>query len=307
MVKHILVVADRLGEEQRIVARAVEWASRFGAKLTILGFVYEHVGSLPIALSTRDRSSLRSALVDKHRTAIREALTAATAGQPIKATVDVLWEKRVADRVNASAAELGCDLVMKSVHRSETLTYTPTDWQLLRGCTVPVLLVTDRRWSKSTHVLAAVDLGTSVRSKQALNYDVAEQAAAMSTALGSQLHVGYAVPFSGVLRDLDILSVSDLRRQGQQRAEEFRSSLLRRGIAVDGLHVVTGQPEKALVSLAAKKRIGLMVIGCVGRKRLAGRVIGNTAEQVLRLMKADVLALKPGSRASATSTTKRRA
>jgi universal stress protein E len=307
MVKHILVVADRLGEEQRIIARAVEWASRFRAKLTVVGFVYEHVGSLPVALSTRDRAGLQSTLVEKHRAAVRQGLAAATGAEALKVTVDVFWEKRVADRVSRIAVERGCDLVMKSVHRSETLTYTPTDWQLLRGCAVPVLLVADRRWSKSTHVLAAVDLGTSVRSKQALNYDVAEEAAAISTALGSQLHVGYAVPFSGVLRDLDVLSVSDMRREAQRRAEEFRGALARRGISVDGLHVVTGQPEKALVNLAAKKRVGVVVIGCVGRKRLAGRVIGNTAEQILRLLKADVLALKPGSRGSETSATKRRA
>jgi universal stress protein E len=53
--------------------------------------------------------------------------------------------------------------------------------------------------------------------------------------------------------------------------------------------------------LAAKKRIGLVVLGCVGRRRLAGRVIGNTAEQILRLLKADVLAIKPGSRVRVAS------
>jgi universal stress protein E len=300
--KHFLIIADRPGEEQRIIGRAVELASRVRAKLTVVGFVYEHVGNLPVALSRSDRIRLQETLIERHRAEIRQALAAVTAGRTITAAVDVFWEKRVADRVNLIAAERRCDLVMKSARRSETLMYTPTDWQLLRGCPAPVLLVADRRWRKSTHVLAAVDLGTSVRSKQALNYDIVEQAAAMSAALGCQLHVGYAVPFSAVLRDLDILNVSALRREGHRRAEEFRGSLSQRGITVDGLHVVTGQPEKALVSLAAKKRIGLVVLGCVGRRRLAGRVIGNTAEQILHLLKADVLAIKPpGSRASAAS------
>lgn len=293
--KHILAVADRLGEEQRIVARAVDLACRFGAKLTVLGFVYEHVGSLPVALSTRERAALQQTLVEKHREAIQRALAAASEGKVVRCAVDVLWEKRVADRVSRVAAQRRCDLVMKSAHRTETLTYTPTDWQLLRECPAPVLLVADRRWSKSTNVLAAVDLGTKVRSKQDLNYEVVEQAAVLSTAFGSRLHVGYSVPYSAVLRDLDVLDVSKLRREGVRRAEEFRSSLARRGIAVDEVHVVAGPPEKTLVSLAAKKRVGLVVLGCVGRKRLAGRVIGNTAEQILRLLKADVLALKPKS------------
>jgi universal stress protein E len=295
--KHFLVIADRLGDEQRIIGRAVALASRVGAKLTVVGFVHEHVASSPVALSRRDRVRLRETLIERHRAEIRQALAAATVGQAMRAAVDVSWEKRVADRVNRIAAERRCDLVMKSAHRSETLMYTPTDWQLLRGCPAPVLLVADRRWSKSTHVLAAVDLGTSVRSKRALNYEIVEQAATMSSALGCQLHVGYVVPFSAVLRDLDIISVSALRREGVRLAEQFRRSIEKLGITVDGLHVVTGQPEKALVSMAAKNRIGLVVLGCVGRRRLAGRVIGNTAEQILRLLKADVLAIKPPPRA----------
>jgi universal stress protein E len=300
--KHFLVIADRPGEEQRIIGRAVELASRVRAKLTVVGFVYEHTGSFPRALSPRDRARLQEKLIKRHQVEIRQALAAVTAERTVTATVLVFWEKRVADRVNRIAAERRCDLVMKSARRSETLTYTPTDWQLLRGCPAPVLLVSDRRWRKSAHVLAAVDLGTNVRSKQALNYEIVEHAAAMSAALGCQLHVGYAVPFSAVLRDLDLVSVTPLRREGERRGEDFRRSLSQRGIAVDGFHVVIGQPEKALVSLAAKQRIGLVVLGCVGRRRLAGRVIGNTAEQILQLLKADVLAIKPmGSRASMTS------
>jgi universal stress protein E len=295
--KHILVISDRLGDEQRIIARAVDLASRVRSKLTIVGFVYEHVGSLPVQLSKREHASLRETLIETHRAEIRRALAAAGAGKTIKAAVDVFWEKRVADRAIRIAADRRCDLVMKGAHRSETLTYTPTDWHLLRGCPAPVLLVADRRWRKSTHVLAAVDLGTKVRSKQALNYEVVERAAAMASALRCQLHVAYAVPFSPVLRDLDVVSTAALRREGAQRAEEFRRSLAQRGITVDGLHVVTGKPEKALVGVAAKSEIGLVVLGCVGRRRLAGRVIGNTAEQILRLLKADMLAIKPVARA----------
>lgn len=291
--KHFLVIADRPGEEQRIIGKAVELAARVGAKLTVAGFVYERIHSLPSALPARDKASLKKKLVERHRAEIQRALAATRAKRARKAVVDTFWEKRVAERVNRLAAERRFDLVIKSANRSETLMYTPTDWQLLRGCRAPVLLVADRRWSKGTHVLAAVDLGTRVRSKQALNYEIVDQAAAMATALGCQLHVGYAVAFSAVLRDLDIIDLASLRREGARRAEEFGRSLAKRGIAVDGLHVVAGPPEKALVNLAARKRIGLVVLGCVGRTRLAGRVIGNTAEQILRLLKADVLAIKP--------------
>ncbi|MBT8089023.1 MAG: universal stress protein, partial [Gammaproteobacteria bacterium] len=143
------------------------------------------------------------------------------------------------------------------------------------------------------HVMAAVDLGTRIRSKKKLNFAIVEHAHRMATALGSELHVAYAVPLSVIMRDLEILDKFKLRDQGRQRAEQFRASLSKRGIEIDGMHVGVGIPEKVLVSIAAKQHARLMVLGCIGRKRLAGRVIGNTAEKILRLLKADILAIKP--------------
>lgn len=183
--------------------------------------------------------------------------------------------------------------MIKAGHRSETLAYTPTDWQLLRSCPAPVLLVGEKHWSKTRHVLAAVDLGTRVRPKVALNHRVVEQAVVLADAIGAELRVGYAVPFSPVLRDLDVIDERELRRAGLRRAEGFREALAKRGIEVEPIRVVIGAPEKALVNLAAKTGAAVVVLGCVGRKKLAGRVIGNTAEKLLRLLKADVLAVKP--------------
>ena len=96
-----------------------------------------------------------------------------------------------------------------------------------------------------------------------------------------------------MLRDLDILDPKELRREGARRADKFQAEVEKLDIKVDAMHVVLGAPEKALVNAAAKNHATIVVLGCVGRKRLAGRVIGNTAEQILRLVKADVLAVKP--------------
>jgi len=123
-----------------------------------------------------------------------------------------------------------------------------------------ILVVADRLGEQQRIIARAVELASRVGAKQALNYEIVERAAALSGALGCQLHIGYAVPFSAALQDLDIISVSSLRREGVQRAEEFGRSLAQRGITVDGLHVVTGKPEKALVSLAAKKAADVLAI-----------------------------------------------
>jgi len=291
--KQFLVIADPHGSQQRTIQRAAALAECLQARLDVVGFVYEHIASLPVRMDEASVRRLRDGLIEKHRLQIQETLRQKTKNVGGSVRVEVYWEKRLADWVIRHVRKHHYDLVIKTGHRSETFLYTSTDWQLLRGSRAPILLLADKLWRRGTHILAAVDLGTRVRSKLALNYEIVQQAASLATALGCQLHVGYAVRFSRVLRDLDMLDKPQLQREGIRLAQAFRNSLAERGVAVDAIHVVAGAPETALVNLAAKNRIGLVVLGCVGRTKLAGRVIGNTAEQILRLMKADVLVVKP--------------
>ncbi|MBT8143255.1 MAG: universal stress protein [Gammaproteobacteria bacterium] len=291
--RQILVIADPPGQTQHTIRRAVKLARRLGARLEIVGFVYEHIGNLPGELSDNQLEKLRRKLVHNHRLDVRDAVKKAVGENNLKTTVTVHWEKRVSDWVIARQKEKTYDAIMKGAHRSESALYTPTDWQLMRGCNTPVLLFAEKRWKRGTHVMAAVDLGTKTRSKSRLNLEVVRHARMMADALRCELHVGYAIPFSPVLRDLDVIDKAEVRLQGKQKADQFRASLARHDIAIDGMHVATGAPEKVLVSMAAKNNARLVVLGCVGRKRLAGRVIGNTAEKILRLLKADILAIAP--------------
>jgi universal stress protein E len=290
----ILVVADPLGSDQEVIARAIGIARKTGAELLIVGFVYEHVANLPGAEDEALEASIRERLLTKHRKGILTKFREAKGRRQAPAhSVEVHWEKRVAEWVIDRAAKDNFDVVMKRVHRSATLTYTPTDWQLLRGCRSSVLLVAEKHWKQSNNVLAAVDLGTRSRSKKALNEKVVAEASALAKLFECKLIVSYALPISRVLRDLDAIDERKLKKQAGKSLDDFCRSLEEHGISVDEQKLVTGKPERALVNAAAKSRAALVVLGCVGRKRLAGRVIGNTAEQILRLSKADVLAVKP--------------
>jgi nucleotide-binding universal stress UspA family protein len=58
-------------------------------------------------------------------------------------------------------------------------------------------------------------------------------------------------------------------------------------------HLVKGMPRDVLPSFAASHEVDLMVMGTVCRTGLAGFLIGNTAEVVLRQVTCSVLAVKP--------------
>ncbi|MBT8142465.1 MAG: universal stress protein [Gammaproteobacteria bacterium] len=291
--KRILVVADAADQPQHTIRRAVNLNARLGARLDIVGFVYEHIINLPEEISAASVAKIKKAVANKRAEDLKEAVTKAVANHKMKTKVEVHWEKRISDWINERLKEKEYDLVVKGGNRTETMLYTPTDWQIFRSSKAPVLLFAEKRWKKGAHVLAAVDLGTRSSSKKKLNHKIIEHAWEMAKALECKLHVVYAIPISKVLIDLEVLDRRSLRKEGKRLAEKFCARMESKGVEIEGVHVTTGAPEKVLVSTAAKQHARLVVLGCVGRKQLAGRVIGNTAEKILRLVRADVLTIKP--------------
>jgi len=56
--------------------------------------------------------------------------------------------------------------------------------------------------------------------------------------------------------------------------------------------VKKGPVAKVISSVAASQRAQLLVMGTVGRRGIRARLLGNTAESVLRHIKTDVHAVK---------------
>jgi universal stress protein E len=292
--KRFLVVADPYGGTQKALAKAVKLSTQINAKIYVIGFVYDHASNLPLDLPEKELLDLQNMLVKQHRGYVKEKLGGICENLGITVPkFEVIWQKRVAEWIVDQVKRNSYDMVIKGANRSETFLYTSTDWHLLRGCQAPVLLISDKYWHKASNVLAAVDLGTKVKSKQMLNDKIVEHASMMARAFGCGLHVGYVAPFSELMRDLDIVQKSDVLGEGKIKAKAYRNHLADKGIEIASIHVSVGPPEKALVNIAAKNKASLIAIGTVGRKKLIGKVIGNTAEKILHLSKTDVLAVKP--------------
>ena len=59
------------------------------------------------------------------------------------------------------------------------------------------------------------------------------------------------------------------------------------------VHLENGKAGDVIPALATKKRVGLVVMGTVGRTGIPGFFVGNTAEKVLGVVDTSVLAIKP--------------
>ena len=88
------------------------------------------------------------------------------------------------------------------------------------------------------------------------------------------------------------MSVEEVR---QRTAGDLRELAHSFGARLAGVETVNhrGEPEDVIPEFAVAQGIDLVVMGTVARSGVAGLLIGNTAERVLRSLPCSVLAVKP--------------
>lgn len=199
------------------------------------------------------------------------------------------------------------DVLLRShaVHQRRSHPAGPVDSQVLRRCPCPVWLVTPRHAQGERVVVAAVDPDPDDPVRHDLSLQVVRTAMQVAASSRAILHVVHAWTAYGhqILashanrRDL-LAHYAACRSQAEARFE----ALWREADVPASTHghLVEGQNDKVLTAFVDARRASLLVLGTIARTGLAGLVMGNTAERVLRQVRCSVLALKPAGFAAAT-------
>lgn len=286
--KSMLVIADPINEKPIAIKRAAELSKKLGYSLHIVHFCYENLRNID-ASSKEVQKRILTLVTDKSKKIIGKIV-----GDEVKHTSEVVWEKYLTKWVNTYVRREQPTLVIKTGHRTETMLYTPTDWTLLRECPAPVLITAQSKIKKSSIVLASVDLGTKLAEKQKLNTAILDYSQRLAKSVGVDLHIVYCPPLSPLLRDLGMQYSDELEIKAEKEfASQLDALASKYKIPRKNIHIKAGEPKKAIPSIAAKYRADILVMGTVGRSKLKGKLIGNTAENILRLMHSDVIAIKP--------------
>jgi universal stress protein E len=289
-VAKILVIADLEGVGFA-TPRGLELARRLGYDTDVVAFT--HAPLKDLKLGGAEEGRIKQRLLDDRREVVQERIDKhAEGGQ--KVALKVVWEKDIDRWVSRQCAGGKYVGVVKTGNRSETLVHTSTDWQLLRECPAPVLLVSKKKWHRVKPVRVTLDLATTVPTKKKLNSKVLGHARALADALGVELEIITAIEIPTLLQDLDLvdpIAYVKEARAGMQRAISKLSE--DHDIPESAFRTKRGPVEKVITSYAAKVRAQIVVMGTVGRTGVKARLLGNTAEKVLRHMRTDVLAIKP--------------
>jgi universal stress protein E len=302
-IKRILVaVADPGARSQPALAKAVQLARRLRAEVEVFHCLFDPQVQGELAYGRRILERDIEALVEVTRNRLeRRAGALANADAPIR--VCVRWDYPPHEAIIRQALRHKSDLVIVESHRHgrfARLFLTNTDWQLIRLCPVPLVLVKSSRPWKSAKVLAAVDPFHVHAKPAALDPRILKVGTQLTRALDGQLHavhvyaplIDYAM---GVMTEPLPFRVNG--REAREHAKRVRRKVYaeaRRFVANERRVLVTeGHPNRLLPRVVRRLGARIVVMGAVSRSAVNRLFIGSTAERVIDALACDVCVIKP--------------
>jgi len=226
---------------------------------------------------------------------LREQVTPYIA-EGYKITTEVVPFEKLYEAVIETAAKHQADFVVKPMRQHslfETVVRTTTDWNLIRHCPYPLLLVSDQDTIRNKPVLAAVDVCSGDDSHDQLNAVVLDSARRLSSVLDSPTHAvnSWRAPTQmmavGSIDTTPYPSPENLRKEHEEALHNLTKEL-----TIAKYHLGEGSPTYVINQVAGEITAGVIVLGTVARKGISGALIGNTAEGVLESAHCDVMVVK---------------
>jgi universal stress protein E len=300
-IHNILVIVDPTAKEHPAVEKGAWIAEKFGARLELY------------ACETKESRAARyAAHIEQGGGAdfvahIRAVIDAVA--QPLRQRgLDVTTEVDVGDPLYAKLLERTkttcADLVVKDTHHHSILKrtlITNTDWHLIRGCPVPLLLTKPKVWASAPALVAAVDPGHVNDKPVVLDNRILEWANSFRDRLQGSLRVVHAYlpavlvaeAVSGMPAMMSVLTPQMMEEEKQRALERVVELVSPYGIAPEEVTVELGVASEVLPRFTAEVGADILAMGAISRSGLQRVFIGSTAERVLEHVPCDILVIKP--------------
>lgn len=298
--KNILVYIDPSQEEQPALARAAQIADKDkSSKITLFLCCYDLSYEMTSLSSSEERQAMRSIVIKENKDWLK-TLALPYQEQGFNIDCEVIWHNRPFQAAILEVLRNSHDLLVKATHQHSKLSailFTPTDWNLLRKCPVPLLLVKHHQWPENGNILCAIDC-KSIQDEDhhQLNQQILSEAKVMAEIIDANIHLVNAYPSPPMnimleLPEFDPINYEDsLQKFHQKTLNEYAQEYQ---IKEPQTHLAQGLPEEVISDVANEIDAELVILGTVGRSGLSATLLGHTAEQVIDNLNCDLLALKP--------------
>jgi len=290
--RELLVVADQKGNSNPAFMHALEVAKNTGAKIELIGFVHAAGVDSSEILSQSEKRKIHHKFIDDKLEKIESFLAGIDLGD-VRVNADVVWERSFERWVTARCSQKSFDMIFKTGHRSESTTHEPSDWQLMRHSPDPVMIVGDKPWKEGGKILAALDLGSNKEKALKLNEEILRYSFILAKATNSEVHACYSISMPSALTDLDFFDGGEYEKKMRESIDPIIAKLMQDGgLNKDTLHLVSGKPSKEIMRIADKIDADVIVMGNKTKTSLRGRLLGNTAKDILHTFGADIVVVK---------------
>ena len=285
----ITVVIDPEIDNQGVIAKAVAVALVSRAKLEIIyseyvhyledGYFYDPV----VAKTLREEHSEVNA-----KKADALAQLARDAG--LSVNVVALWgspaHRSLVERIAATQPSL----VIKSTshhNRLARIFLANEDWELVRHCPLPLLLVKGLLWSEPPIFVAAVDPDHLRDKPQSLDQKLVDHMLELRDRFGGEAHLyhyDWLPPLSGLY---------PLRMDARSESAKLAELGAVNGIDPAHCHWTDVVINDSLPALVEEIDAAVVVMGAISRSGIDRVFVGSTAERLLDELVCDVLVVKP--------------
>lgn len=299
----ILVVIDPTADRQPALERSARLAQCLGSSLELLTCDYDQHISGDRFLAPEATDGVRRRSREMHARRL-EALAAPLREGGLTVTLDVYSEHPIEDCVLRKVADLQPIMVAKDTlyHGSaRRARFSNTDWNLIRRCSAPLLLVKPRELARVPRVLAAVDPLHEFDKPADLDHTILALAKELAVALKGRLDVFHAfdpapaiTAVAGSLASPIAIPVRELTRALEATHRDALRALLEDYPVDDELvHLQEGVAAEQLLALSRELPADIVIMGAVSRSAIKRIFIGNTAERALDRLPCDLLIVKP--------------
>lgn len=290
---HVLAaIAEPHEPMQPVLDRARGIALAAGADLVLFHAVFDAALSARRFFDSTRLARARGTLVAQ-RTRELERHARVLRKEGLKVETHVVWEEPAHESIIRAAIRENADLVIAGPHVRQwtnvPFSLRRTDWELLRLCPRPLLMVRTSKASRGP-VLAALDPTHSNDKPASLDAVLLDAASVLAKQLGVSLHAAHSVPNSAYPLDSGSKARAAIREKARKKVHR---EVKRYGVPARNVHVLRGLPERTLPDIAARLDAQLLVMGAISRRGLKRFAIGDTADRMIHSAPCDVLIIKP--------------
>lgn len=296
----VVDIHDPVSDDQPTLEAARAIASKTGARIYLFHNVFHRNFLGQGDNGDEVLGEARDLLLDKRHQQL-ESCADRYRGESLSIECAALWSDEGWLELNRFAEEHHADLVIGVTRphtRWERLTLSNEDWQLIRYCPTPLLLVRPGSTKEYARVLAALDPLHADDKPASLDHGILAAAGQFRSLYGSEIHaLNVVTPVLSAAPTVaePLLATDTMAQEAATKAHARRVDQLleQHQLNRDHANVVVGEPADEIVSFVTDNDVDLLVMGAVARSALGRLLIGNTAERVLDAVDCDLLIVKP--------------